>query len=119
MKYNPNKNPLRLGLITTYLKNGLTEEALREIKKFALYQPDTVGLYLIWGNYYFVKGDIDKAIDNYGKVLAKDRNFFRAHYRLSQCYKREGDIDKSVDFALACFKLNPYFYPNLVQLGDL
>lgn len=119
LEYTPERNYLRINLITSYLNSGLYEKALAEIKKFSLYYQDTPHFYYMWGNYYLSTGRLDMAIDNYHKVLNKDKNFYFAYYDLSICYERLNQLDKAIYFALECSKINPYYLDNLIKIGDL
>lgn len=119
LEYTSEKNPLRKELIKTYLQYGLYDSALTEIKKFSIYYPNSPELYNFWGNYYFFTGQVNRAIDNYKRALNKDNKFFYASYNLSLCYEKLKQLDTAMNYALECLKINPYYSPNLVQLGDL
>ncbi len=113
------RNPAWKNLINSYFKAGLYEKALDEINKFSIYYPDSTESYILWGNYYFLTGDLNKAVDNYKLALSQGRNNFAIYSNLSLFYKELNQLDKAIDSGLACFRLNPYLTDNLVRLGDL
>lgn len=113
------RNPVWKNLINSYFKAGLYEDALTEIKRFSVYYPDSAQTYILWGNYYFLKGKLHKAVDNYKVALTKDKNNFALYSNLSLFYKELNRIDEAIDSGLACFKINPYHLDNLIRLGDL
>jgi len=113
------RNPVWKNLINSYFKSGLYEDALAEIKKFSIYYPDSAQTYILWGNYYFLTGELNKAVDNYRVALTKDKNNFTIYSNLSLFYKELNQIDEAIDYGLACFKINPYHLDNLIRLGDL
>jgi tetratricopeptide (TPR) repeat protein len=113
------RNPAWKNLINAYFKAGLYEDALDEIKNFSSCYPDSVESYILWGNYYFLTGNLQKAVDNYKLALSKDRNNFAVYSNLSLFYKELNQLDKAIDSGLACFRINPGLVENLVRLGDL
>ncbi|MCX5707184.1 MAG: hypothetical protein NTW13_06010 [Candidatus Omnitrophica bacterium] len=116
LSYSQEANPLRQKLIDAYLKDGRYKEALGEIKKLSFFYPDTVLLDISWGNYYYSTNQLQTALNYYDKIAVKS---FWGDYRVSSCYIKLRKLDKAIDFALASFRLNPYFVPNLIQLGDI
>lgn len=113
------RNYLRINLIMRYIKDGFLEDARREIAKFSVHYPGNVYEYYLWGNYYFANGQTEKAIENFNRVLNMESGFFYVHYYLSLCYERLKQYDEAIAAALNCVKINPYYLPNLVKLGDL
>ncbi|MFA5155971.1 MAG: hypothetical protein WC532_01080 [Candidatus Omnitrophota bacterium] len=120
LEYGQEPNPVRKDLIDDYLSYGMYGEAFREAKRFCAYQPAAALSDVVWGNFYFSVGRINKAQEYYEAALAKTggRNFF-LYYRLSLCYKIMGKVDVAFDAAMKSFHANPYFEPNLKNLTDL
>lgn len=113
------RNPAWKNLINSYFKAGLYEKALNEIKKFSNYYPDSAETYILWGNYYFFIGELNKAVDSYNAALSQDRKNFAIYSNLSLFYKELNQLDKAIDSGLACFRINPNLVDNLIRLGDL
>jgi len=116
LEYNPQGNPFRKDLINEYLKIGLYDEAYQEIQKLP---PDDKGYYIFKGNYYFLKGRIDLAIENYKKSSEKNKKDFYVYYNLSLCYEKLKDLDSAISYAQKSISINPYYVSCLIQLGDL
>ena len=74
---------------------------------------------MLWGDYYYVKGQPLLAVERYKNFLAQRGGDFTVYYRLSSFYKDLGQADPAIDYGLKSFKINPYFVLNLIQLGDL
>lgn len=119
LKYSSGKDFMRINLVHYYLTNGFHEDALEEIKKFSNYHPDSLYLYCLWGDYYLVIGELDKAVDNYIRALGKNKKSPFLYYKLSLCYEGLGQPDSAIDSALECFKADPHYVPNLIKIGDL
>jgi len=119
LEYTSEREYLRINLFNYYISNRLYEEALGEIKKYSAAYPDTEQTYFLWGNYYFFTGEFLRAVENYNNVLARDQRFFNAWYNLSLCQDKLGRRDEAVNSALECLKINPYYAPNLIHLGNL
>jgi len=118
LSYNGGANPLRKGLIKAYFEKGLYEEAFGQIKELGVYYPQSHDFYFYSGLYYFLVGNIDKAIENYNFALSKGSDHY-VYYNLSLCYEKLKNLDKAIDFALECYKINPFYLPGLIKLGDL
>ncbi len=119
LEYTSEREYLRINLFNYYMNYKLYEQALGEVKKYSVSYPDTAHTYFLWGNYYFGTGEFARAVENYNNVLAMDQKFFYARYNLSLCYENLGRHDEAVNSALACFRMNPYYVPNLILLGNL
>lgn len=118
LKYTSGKNILRKDLIESYLKLGRYREALAEIKIFSAYYSHTSLPDVVWGNYYFYTSQPESAVKKYNSALERNKHFF-LYYRLSASYGKMQQLDKAIDCGLESFRLNRYFVPNLIQLGDL
>ncbi|MBI4707871.1 MAG: hypothetical protein HY761_08110 [Candidatus Omnitrophica bacterium] len=118
MQFADPRLPIRKSLINEYLVYGRYNEALDEIKKYKGYYPDDPNLEILCGNYYFYTQDIKKAIARYQEAIRRKGQDFFVFYRLSICYKILGQLDKAIDLGLAAYKINPYFVPNLIELGE-
>ena len=119
LEHTTEKSPFRVNLISYYIDNGFYKEALSEMNKFSIYNPDFPKLYYVWGIYYLTTGKLDAAIDNFNRDLSKNRASYLTCYCLSICYEKLNQPAKAIEFALESFKLNPLFLDNLIQLGKL
>lgn len=119
LKYNSMNHPVRQNLIKAYLNHRLFDDAILEINKLIIRYPQNPQVNNLLGSYYFSTGQIEKAVDTFKKALDADKKFFYAFYNLSLCYEKIGDFDTAIEYALGCLRINPYFFSNLVQLGEL
>jgi tetratricopeptide (TPR) repeat protein len=119
LQFSDPRSPVRKSLINEYLVYGRYSEALDEIKKYEKYYSDDYNLEILYGNYYFYTQEISKAVARYQEAIRKKGNDFFVLYRLSVCYRILGQLERAVDFALEAYRINPYFIPNLIELGEL
>ncbi|MBI4982360.1 MAG: hypothetical protein HZC15_04385 [Candidatus Omnitrophica bacterium] len=119
LQFSDPRSPVRKSLINEYLVYGRYSEALDEIKKYEKYYPDDYNLEILYGNYYFYTQEISKAVARYQEAIRKKGNDFFVLYRLSVCYRILGQLERALDFGLEAYKINPYFIPNLIELGEL
>jgi tetratricopeptide (TPR) repeat protein len=67
------------------------------------------------GNYYLALNRPQDAIDYYNSAVSKS---FYTCYKLSLAYTRLGNKKEAEKYSFLSFRMNPYFEPNLVQLGE-
>ena len=78
----------------------------------ALKKSDYEIAYMLRGNIYMDKGNLDKAISDYSHVISRNPYFFDAYYRRGLCYDAVGikdnallDYDKAVSSGIFSIKL--------------
>ncbi|MCK9604562.1 MAG: hypothetical protein M0R66_09410, partial [Candidatus Omnitrophica bacterium] len=119
LKYTSENNPMRKYLAREYMRKGLYENALSEIKKFSRYCPECSERYILEGDYHYALDEIPRAIDKYRAALVISPDNFIVFYKLSRCFDRMGEQDKALEFALRSVNINPRYLDGLAGLGDL
>ena len=119
LEHATEKSHLRMNLMSYYIDNGFYKEALSEMNKFSVYNPNFPKLYYAWGIYYLATGKLDAAIESFNRDLTKNKASYLTCYCLGICYEKLGQPAKAIEFALESFKLNPYFLDNLIRLQEL
>jgi hypothetical protein len=114
-KYISRDNPLRKILIDDYLEAGLYDQARSEIEGLEKFYPDTPLVNIAQGNYYLALNRPQEAIESYNLVFSKS---YYTCYKLSLAYAKLNNENESRAFSLLSFRLNPYFEPNLLLLGE-
>ncbi len=68
----------------------------RLLSRYLAVKPEDPSVRTDLGTMYLYGGDADKAIAEYGKVLAKDEKFYQAHFNLGIAYAQKGDATKAL-----------------------
>ncbi|MCX7696660.1 MAG: tetratricopeptide repeat protein [Bacteroidales bacterium] len=102
-----------------YLKQGLYDEAIEQLKKFKKrgYIIGAIG-YGLLGDAYVELGDYENAIKYYKKASEHYPNFFTTPMyllRLGWCYEETGEWEKSLE----CYKQIQENYPNSFEARDI
>ncbi|MBI1910089.1 MAG: tetratricopeptide repeat protein [Deltaproteobacteria bacterium] len=111
----PNNYPLRpihyLAMLkmnrgNDFMKQGKTEEGLRELNQAASLQPNLAQVYLHLGSYYSGE-DPERALANFLKARTANPNYALAHAALSQLYFLLQRFDEAITSGREAVRLNP------------
>jgi len=79
--------------------------------------PQSARLYLQLGNEYFLKGNYEKAKNEYKKAISLDMGFHQPYYNLGIIMMKEKKYKEAIPFFLKVLKLNPKFFLAHYNLG--
>ncbi len=115
LKYYPNSQEIRFAYAVTSFKIGNFDTALIEARKLS---PRDVRAWLLIGDCYRIRDDVDSALYAYKKVVELDTANFEVYFQIAQYYERREQLDSAV----AAFKKVTLFSPSFQtyqQLGNL
>ena len=107
----------RIGLALAQIKVGNLEQALKLLEDELLENPDSIDALGNVGNIYMMKGDTDRAIDFFNRVVKikpDDRIVYR---RLGIAYYKQGEFGAAVKAFTRAIEINDPDSELLVQLG--
>ncbi len=73
--------------------------------------------YMIRGDIAYEKGEIDKAIDAYSKIISINQNSPEANYMLGNCYSANGDNKNGIEYLTKATNLKSDYYEAYYNLG--
>jgi len=68
---------------------------------------------------YHRKGDLDKALELYAKVLEIDPSFMEAYFNMADIWRQRGRIDKTIELYKTIVSKNPNFRNAHLSLGRI
>lgn len=105
-------------------KNYLWNQGSEEINKQLSYykeqvdqKPNDTKLRVNLGFTYYLKGDTDKAIEQYNMAKNLDKSYFSAYLNLAIAYDKEGRNDAALQNAIKAVKLSPQDYTGYLLEG--
>lgn len=111
-------------LALTYLSNNEMQKAIDFAQKILDNEENGINLYYAIAKVFENKNSlnkdftyIDKAIELYSKIIAKDPNYFDAYLSISICYAKKGEWENSVEFCKKALEVNPKSYEANNQMG--
>ena len=92
-----------------FVNTNQQERAIAEYTKIVERRPDNAAAYTLIGMLEMNRQNIDAAIDNYRKALAKDENAVFAANNLAWLYAEygKGNMDEAVRLAQSAVQANP------------
>ena len=78
-----------------HIQKGDLEGAVAEVKRLIKEFPDDKETYHMLGNLLTVNSELEKAVEVYNDLLAKDPTDGKAHFYLFEIYKKLGEEEKS------------------------
>lgn len=123
----PDNDKIMFFISHEYRELGNFEEMIKNYKELIAKYPKSqfrFESWLILGDYYFDKGDIDEAISNYRAILKNPETYAHnmARYKLAWCYINKDKTSLAVDLWEQAIKTptppEPGTDPNLSSLSD-
>lgn len=123
----PDNDKIMFFISHEYRELGNFEEMIKNYKELIAKYPKSqfrFESWLILGDYYFDKGDIDEAITNYRAILKNPETYAHnmARYKLAWCYINKDKNSLAVDLWEQAIKtptpVEPGTDPNLSSLSD-
>jgi tetratricopeptide (TPR) repeat protein len=100
LKVNPANDSSEVGLGAVYLYGGLSSpmEGIQRIRKVVEEHPENVYAQMTLGHASIVSGQLDKAIERFGKVLQLQPQNLEAILSIADVYERKGDKANAVAY---------------------
>lgn len=102
-----------------YFANGDVEHSYSSLQQALELRPESAEAYLKLGEIAYYSRDYDRAMDNLGKVTAKDPNNRTALFMKSFIYKETGDTSNAILLLRKVCDIYPDYEPAFEELGIL
>ena len=102
-----------------YFANGDVEHSYKSLQQALELKPDSQEAFLKLGEIAYYSRDYDRAMDNLGKVTAKDPQNRTALFMKAFIYKETGDTNNAVILLRKVCDLYPDYEPAFEELGML
>lgn len=99
-----------------YISSGILLTATLLLFTGNAFSEDT-GSYYRKANAFLASGKMKEAVNNYNKVIEKDKDFFEAYVGLSIAYREIGQPDKALKAIDYAIKLKPDYYQAYYNKG--
>lgn len=100
-----------------YFANGDVEHSYKGFERVLELEPESSDAYLKLGEIAYYSRDYDRAMDNLGKVTAKDPQNRTALFMKSFIYKETGDTSNAIVLLRKVCNLYPDYVPAFEELG--
>jgi tetratricopeptide (TPR) repeat protein len=106
-------------IVDTAIALGNYKEALSMLNKWETHADDNDkgDIWLKIGNTYSEKGDYDKAIKSYEKIIAIRPDLYETFYNLGLTYHKKGDNDKAIESYEKAIAIKSDFYEAFLNKG--
>jgi tetratricopeptide (TPR) repeat protein len=90
-----------------YLKVKKFDEAIKDYKKIVALEPKKAASYASLGYAYSVRGDTEKAIENYLIAINHDREDDEVYANLGEAYEKKGLYKEALKAYTSAYEINP------------
>lgn len=106
-------------LADVYISSGMIDEAISILKDGLARNPNYYLAKIILGRAYFLKDDLDEAIETIESVYDEVKESETANLYLGYCYRKKGDNEKARKYYEKTLKIDPENMEALKELEEM